>query len=63
MSKLDAKKRNNLKASDFALPGRRYPIPDESHARNALAMVAKYGSPEEQATVKAAVKRKFPGIA
>lgn len=59
---LTAKQRNALPASTFALPGRRYPIPDESHARNALARVAQHGSPAEQAAVKRAVKRRFPGV-
>lgn len=35
--KLTAEERDALPASAFALPGRRYPIPDASHARNALA--------------------------
>lgn len=54
--------RNDLDDSDFALPGRKYPIADESHARNALARVAQVGTPEEKAKVRAAVKRKFPTI-
>ena len=37
MSKLTTKKRHELKDDEFALPGRRYPIPDASHARNAKA--------------------------
>ena len=38
MAKLTTKKRNSLKKSTFALPGRRaYPIPDKSHAGNAKA--------------------------
>tara|TARA_R100000664_G_C2663334_1_gene78537 strand:+ start:276 stop:569 length:294 start_codon:yes stop_codon:yes gene_type:complete len=69
---LSAKERRDLPDSDFALPGKgegpegkqagSYPIPDEEHARMALAMVAKHGTPEEQARVRAAVKRKFPNI-
>lgn len=59
---LTAKQRNALPTSTFALPGRRYPIPDVRHARNALARVSQHGSPAEQAAVKRAVKRKFPGI-
>ena len=34
----------------------------KSHARMALAMVAKHGTPEEKKKVRAAVARKFPGI-
>lgn len=37
VEKLTTAERNALPASAFALPGRRYPIPDASHARNALA--------------------------
>jgi hypothetical protein len=55
--------------ADFALPGQgegpkgagsgSYPIPDISHARNALARAS--GKPIE-AKVRAAVHRKFPSI-
>jgi hypothetical protein len=61
--------RDAMPSSDFALPGRgegpkgkgsgSYPIPDESHARNALARAS--GKPVE-AKVRAAVHRKFPDI-
>lgn len=69
---LSAAARQALPRSDFALPGKgegkkgagagSYPIPDASHARNALARVAQHGSPEEKARVRAAVHRKFPDI-
>jgi hypothetical protein len=59
---LTAKAREKIKASDFALPGRRYPIHDIKHARNALARVAQHGTPEEQKKVRAAVKRRYPNI-
>jgi hypothetical protein len=54
--------RKKLPASAFALPGGRYPIHDEAHARNALARVAQHGTPEEQKKVRAAVKRRYPNI-
>lgn len=60
--KLTTKERNALPDEVFALPGRRYPIPDEAHGRVALRYVARYGSPEEKAKVHAAVHKKFPGI-
>lgn len=70
--RLTAADRRGLPSSDFALPGHgegpkgkgsgSYPIPDESHARNALARVSQHGSPAEQRTVRAAVHRKFPDI-
>ncbi len=69
---LDAAERRALPDKDFALPGKgkgpegkqagSYPIPDKSHARMALAMVAKHGTSEEKAKVRAAVEKKFPGI-
>jgi hypothetical protein len=69
---LSAAERRALPDSDFALPGKgdgpkgkqagSYPIPDESHARSALSMVAKHGTSEEKAKVRAAVKKKFPEI-
>ena len=69
---LNAAERRALPDKDFALPGKgkgpegkqagSYPIPDKSHARMALAMVAKHGTSEEKAKVRAAVEKKFPGI-
>lgn len=59
---LTSKQRKNLPESTFALPGRRYPIPDRAHAANALARVAQNGTPDEQRQVKAAVCRKFPDM-
>lgn len=60
--KLTTRARNRVKDSNFALPGRRYPIHDISHARNALARVSQFGTPEEKAQVRVAVHRRFPGI-
>lgn len=37
VEKLTSDQRKALPASAFALPGRRYPIPDAAHARNALS--------------------------
>lgn len=63
MADLTSKKRNALKGSSFAIPSKRaYPIPDASHARNALARVAQHGSPAEKAQVRRAVARKYPSI-
>ena len=60
--KLTTKARNALAAKSFALPGRRYPIEDRSHARNALARVSQFGSPAEKKRVRSAVKRKYPSM-
>lgn len=68
--KLNAAARKSLPSSSFALPqkastpqgkakGGSYPIPDASHAQNALARSA--GKPVA-AQVRAAVKRKFPSM-
>ena len=63
MAKLTHTERKHLKRSTFAEPEeRKYPIPDASHARNALARVAQHGSSEEQAKVRAAVHRRYPNI-
>lgn len=60
MAKLSSKQRDNLPASAFVFPkDKRYPINDESHARNALARSS--GKPEED-QVKAAVYRKYPDL-
>ena len=69
---LNAAERRALPNKDFALPGKgkgpegkqagSYPIPDEKHARSALSLVAQHGTPEEKATVRAKVKKKFPEI-
>ena len=69
---LNAAERRALPDKEFALPGKgkgpegkqagSYPIPDKTHARMALAMVAKHGTPEKKAKVRAAVAKKFPGI-
>lgn len=62
MAKLTAAKRKKLKSSSFALGGRRYPIHDISHARNALARVSQHGTSSEKARVRAAVYRKYPSL-
>lgn len=62
MAKLTTKARKKLSSSSFALPGRRYPIQDRSHAANAKARVAQFGTPSEKAAVNAAVARKYPSM-
>jgi hypothetical protein len=71
--RLTAAHRQKLPKSDFALPGKgegpkgagsgSYPIPDESHARNALARVSQHGSSAQKAEVRRKVHAKYPGIA
>lgn len=62
MAELTAKARKAIPTEEFALPGRRYPIHNAAHARNALSRVAANGTPQEQAIVRAKVKKRFPGI-
>lgn len=63
MAKLTSEERKDLKSSTFADPGeRKYPIPDRSHAQNALARVSQFGSPEERAKVRRKVHEKYPNM-
>jgi hypothetical protein len=68
MAVLTTKERKAMPSKSFALPSKReggkggYPIPDASHARNALARVSQNGSPDQKAKVRSAVHRKFPNI-
>ena len=72
MALLTATARKRLPTTAFALPGKgtgpqgkgagSYPIPDASHARNALARVSQHGTPAEKATVRSKVRSKFPAI-
>lgn len=57
---LDAHARGQIPQHDFALPGRRYPIHDENHARNALARVSQNGTSAEKKRVREAVQKKYP---
>jgi hypothetical protein len=63
MAKLSDKDRKQLKDSDFAEPEqRKYPIEDETHARNALARVAQNGSADEQEEVRERVEKRYPDL-
>ena len=63
MAELDDKDRAHLKDDDFAEPERRkYPIEDESHARNALSRVSANGSEQEQREVRRKVEERYPDI-
>lgn len=56
-------KRNKIPTKEFAVPGeRKYPIENIAHARNALARVAQFGSPAEQAQVRKAVAARYPSL-
>jgi hypothetical protein len=61
--RISYKERKELPTSEFAEPkNRKYPIPDASHARNALARVSQFGSSEEKKKIRTAVHRKYPDI-
>ena len=61
--KLTYQERQALPDSAFAIPEKRkYPIHDLPHARNALARVAAFGTPEEKKRVYAAIKRRWPAL-
>ncbi|MFJ7297538.1 DUF6582 domain-containing protein [Streptomyces collinus] len=63
MAKLKAKQRKKLPKKSFALPGKRkYPIPDKSHARNALARASQNESKATQKKIRARVTKKFPSL-
>ena len=62
MAKLTAASRKKIPTNEFALPGRRYPIEDKAHARNALSLVSQDGTAAEKATVRRKVHRLFPGL-
>ncbi len=70
--RLTAHERQAMPSTDFALPGHgagpkgagagSYPVPDAKHARSALSLVSRYGSPGEKVKVRAKVHSKFPAI-
>ncbi len=62
MTELTTKGRKAIPRTDFALPGRRYPIEDKAHARNALARVSGNGTPAEKEAVRREVARRYPSI-
>jgi hypothetical protein len=64
MAKLTTKQRKSLPPSDFAGPGRSYPVEDRAHAANAKAratQAVKAGrmSAAEAAKIKAKANRKL----
>jgi hypothetical protein len=61
--RLTPNERSHMSKTTFVFQkDRRYPIPDKSHARNALARVSQHGTPAERSKVRGAVHRKFPTI-
>jgi hypothetical protein len=62
MTKLTAATRGKLPTGKFALPGRRYPIEDAAHAKNALSRVSENGTQAEKAAVRRKVGQRYPGL-
>lgn len=58
----DADARKKIPADAYALPGKRYPIHDEAHARHAMARISQNGTPAEKSKVKSAVQKKYPKL-
>lgn len=61
MGKLSARGRRQVKASNFAGPGRSFPIHDKAHARKALQMAPK-SSKVSTAAVRRKVFAKYPSL-
>lgn len=59
---LTARGRARIKPSNFALPGKRYPINTILRARNALTRIAQFGTRAEQQTVRRKVHARYPSI-
>lgn len=55
--------RKHVAPENFVFPEeKKYPIHDIAHARNALARVSQYGSPEEISKVRSKVYTKYPSL-
>jgi hypothetical protein len=62
MAQLTAAARSKIAPKNFALPGGKYPIEDPNHARDALARVSEFGSPDQKAEVRSKVHAKYPNM-
>ncbi len=63
MIKLTTNARKKLPKSDFALPGRRYPVEDDAHARDAKARASQsYNAGRLSSAEKAKVDRKADAV-
>jgi len=57
-------KRARMKASSFAVPGRRaYPVTSMARARSAIVRVRQHGSPSDKRAVYAKVRSRYPALA
>jgi len=63
MATVTTARRKNLPSSDFALPGRRYPVEDKAHARDAKARASQARNAGRlSAADKAKVDRKADAV-
>jgi|GEM_PF-995527 len=63
VARISTESRERMKPQSFAIPEKKaYPISDIAHARNALARVSQFGTPEERARVRRAVYEKYPSL-
>jgi hypothetical protein len=63
MTKLTEIQRDRLKTQQFVFPEKKaYPIENAAHARDALAMGARYASPAKDAKIKKVVHKDYPKI-
>lgn len=61
MTKLTAAARNKLPDSDFAGPGRSYPVEDAAHAKAAKSRASQFASPSLKAKIDKKADRKLGG--
>jgi hypothetical protein len=59
MGVLTAAQRKAMPQSEYALPGKNYPINDRAHAKIAEVDASKFATPDEKAKVDAAVHAKY----
>jgi hypothetical protein len=60
MGVLTAAQRKAMPQSEYALPGKHYPINDKPHAAIAETDASKFATPDEKAKIDAAVHAKYP---
>jgi hypothetical protein len=61
--KLTFRQRKSLPSRLFVFPKKRsYPIENETHARNALSRVSRYGTQKQKEKVCKAVEKRYPEI-
>lgn len=63
MARLTMEERKRLPRGRFGLPReRKYPLPDEAHARAALLLAAQFATPSERTEIESNIARLFPSI-